>query len=198
MNYHPGPRGGITAGSQRRSKGNGRRSDRPHRAGDGRRGGIGAATAKALAEAGAKVVISDIGDGNALADAIGGAYVRHDVTSEDDWIAAVAFAKATFGGLDILVNNAGIFLMKPIAETTLEDFRRMQQVNVEGVFLGPEARHPRHRRTRRAMGRRRRDRQSVVGRRHRRPAQHPRLQRLEGRGAADDEVGGAWSAPQAA
>jgi 3alpha(or 20beta)-hydroxysteroid dehydrogenase len=47
--------------------------------------GIGAATAKALADAGAKVVISDIGDGEATAKSIDGAYVKHDVTKEDDW-----------------------------------------------------------------------------------------------------------------
>ena len=98
--------------------------------------GIGAATARALAAAGAKVVVSDVGDGTATADAIGGAWGKHDVTVEADWIAAVAFARETFGGLDILVNNAGVFWIKPIVETALEDFRRMQQVNVEGVFLG--------------------------------------------------------------
>ena len=98
--------------------------------------GLGAAAAKALAEQGAKVVVSDIGDGNETAAAIGGAYVKHDVTSEEQWIAAIAFTKEKFGGLDILVNNAGIFWMKPIALETLESFRKMQQVNVEGVFLG--------------------------------------------------------------
>ena len=98
--------------------------------------GLGAAAAKALAAQGAKVVVTDVSDGNATAAEIGGAYIKHDVTSEDDWIAAVAFAKSTFGGLDILVNNAGIFWMKPIALETLESFRKMQAVNVEGVFLG--------------------------------------------------------------
>ena len=98
--------------------------------------GIGTATAKALAAAGAKVVVSDVADGSALASEIGGAYVRHDVTSEDDWVKAIASAKSTFGGLDILVNNAGIFLMKPTQMTSLEEFRRVLQVNVEGVFLG--------------------------------------------------------------
>ena len=98
--------------------------------------GLGAAAARALAEAGAKVVVSDIGDGNDTAASIGGAYVRHDVTSEADWANAVDFTTKTFGGLDILVNNAGVFWVRPIAMTSLEAFRQMQQVNVEGVFLG--------------------------------------------------------------
>ena len=98
--------------------------------------GLGAASARALAGAGAKVVVTDIGDGEEVAADIGGAFLRHDVTNEDDWIAAVAFAQERFGGLDILVNNAGIFWMKPIVSTTLEEFRHMQQINVEGVFLG--------------------------------------------------------------
>jgi len=98
--------------------------------------GLGAAAARALAEAGAKVVVSDISDGNDTAASIGGAYVKHDVTSEADWTNAIDFPTKTFGGLDILVNNAGIFWVRPIAMTTLEAFRQMQQVNVEGVFLG--------------------------------------------------------------
>lgn len=98
--------------------------------------GLGAAAARALAGAGAKVVVSDVGDGSEVAAAIGGSYFKHDVTSEQEWIDAIAFTKKTYGGLDILVNNAGVFWVRPIFMTTLEDFRRMQQVNVEGVFLG--------------------------------------------------------------
>jgi NAD(P)-dependent dehydrogenase (short-subunit alcohol dehydrogenase family) len=98
--------------------------------------GLGAAAARALAAEGAKVVISDIGDGTETAKAIGGAFVKHDVTIEADWGNAVDFTKKTFGGLDILVNNAGVFWVRPISMTTLESFRQMQQVNVEGVFLG--------------------------------------------------------------
>ena len=98
--------------------------------------GIGAATAKALADKGAKVLVTDILDGSETAAKIGGAWFKHDVTNEGDWAAAVGEAKKRFGGLDILVNNAGVFWMKPITETSLEDFRRMQQINVEGVFLG--------------------------------------------------------------
>ncbi len=98
--------------------------------------GLGAASAKALAAKGAKVVVSDIRDGEETAAVIGGAFVKHDVTSEEEWIAAVAFAKEKFGGLDILVNNAGVFWVKPMAAETLETFRQMQAINVDGVFLG--------------------------------------------------------------
>lgn len=98
--------------------------------------GLGAAAAKALAAKGAKVVVSDVSDGHETANAVDGAYVKHDVTSEDQWIAAVKFAKDTFGGLDILINNAGVFWIKPLPMETLESFRKMQQINVEGVFLG--------------------------------------------------------------
>lgn len=98
--------------------------------------GLGAASAKALAAKGAKVVVTDVADGGATAAAIDGAYVKHDVTSEEEWIAAIKFARDTFGGLDILVNNAGVFWVKPMAMETLETFRRMQAINVEGVFLG--------------------------------------------------------------
>src|SRR5262249_17298688 len=81
--------------------------------------GIGAGTARVLAAAGAKVVVSDVQDGSAVAKEIGGAYVKHDVTSEEAWIAAIAFAKSTFGGLDILVNNAGILFQGTLGQTSL-------------------------------------------------------------------------------
>jgi NAD(P)-dependent dehydrogenase (short-subunit alcohol dehydrogenase family) len=98
--------------------------------------GIGAATAKALAAAGARVIVTDLSEPVGVAAEIGGLSRRQDVTSEADWADTVAFAKTEAGGLDILVNNAGLFLMKPILETTLEDWRRINSVNVEGVFLG--------------------------------------------------------------
>jgi NAD(P)-dependent dehydrogenase (short-subunit alcohol dehydrogenase family) len=98
--------------------------------------GIGAAAARALAAKGAKVLLTDVLDGAETAAAIGGRFMHHDVTKEEDWVAAVALAKDAFGGLDILVNNAGVFWIKPITETSLEDFRQLQAVNVDGVFLG--------------------------------------------------------------
>jgi NAD(P)-dependent dehydrogenase (short-subunit alcohol dehydrogenase family) len=111
--------------------------------------GIGAAAATALAEAGAAVLITDVldADGEATAEGLRAAghkarYRRHDVTSEAEWTATVAAAEEAFGGLDILLNNAGIFFMKSIADTTIEEFRRMEAVNIEGVFLGMKCAAP--------------------------------------------------------
>lgn len=105
--------------------------------------GIGARTAQTLAEAGAKVVITDVLDqqGQDTAEAIrnsGGdaAFQHHDVTSEGDWERVVGFARDTYGGLDILVNNAGILLVKKIEDTTLDELRQIMDVNLAGVFLG--------------------------------------------------------------
>jgi NAD(P)-dependent dehydrogenase (short-subunit alcohol dehydrogenase family) len=98
--------------------------------------GIGAATARALAAAGAKVIVTDVEDTNALALELGGLGRRQDVTSEADWAETVAFAQREAGGLDILVNNAGVLAIGLITETSLEEWRRVQSVNVEGVFLG--------------------------------------------------------------
>src|SRR6202158_1112741 len=105
--------------------------------------GIGAATARLMVEAGARVAIGDVLDerGRENAQAIGGGsdaaiYLHLDVTSEDDWNAAVAATVARFGGLDILVNNAGLFLGKGLEEASLDEWHRLCAVNLTGVFLG--------------------------------------------------------------
>jgi NAD(P)-dependent dehydrogenase (short-subunit alcohol dehydrogenase family) len=98
--------------------------------------GLGESIARALAAQGAKVVATDIVAPEDLAHEIGGIAAAQDVTSEEQWIATMALVRDKAGGLDILINNAGVFLAKPITETTLEDWRFVQAVNVEGVFLG--------------------------------------------------------------
>jgi NAD(P)-dependent dehydrogenase (short-subunit alcohol dehydrogenase family) len=98
--------------------------------------GIGAAAARALAAAGAKVVVTDIAAPEELAAEIGGLAIALDVTDEAGWAAAVARVEAELGGLDILVNNAGIYHFGAITETKLEDWRRVMAINVDGVFLG--------------------------------------------------------------
>ena len=105
--------------------------------------GIGAASAQALAAAGAAVLITDVLDdeGHATAARIAemgalAGYFRHDVRDEAAWLAAVSETEKRFGGLDILLNNAGIFALKPMSQTSIEEFRYMQSINVDGVFLG--------------------------------------------------------------
>ncbi|HVV36236.1 MAG TPA: glucose 1-dehydrogenase [Acidimicrobiales bacterium] len=102
--------------------------------------GQGATEAELFVSEGARVVIGDVLDdeGKATAERIGEAcrYVHLDVTSEEDWQAALQFTVDEFGAPDILVNNAGIFIIRPIAMTSLEDFQRVQNINTTGVFLG--------------------------------------------------------------
>jgi 3alpha(or 20beta)-hydroxysteroid dehydrogenase len=106
----------------------------------GAAGGIGAASARRLAEEGALLLLTDADatGAQALAEALGerASACAHDVTSETDWQGVVASALQTHGRIDVLLNNAGVFLAEPLAETSLEDFRRVIDVNVVGVFLG--------------------------------------------------------------
>ncbi len=105
--------------------------------------GIGKATAKRLAEEGAAVLVTDIAveAGEATVAELReqgarAAFARHDVTSESDWQAVVAKAVDELGSLDILVNNAGMGDIKPIEETTVEDWQRTVDIDQLGVFLG--------------------------------------------------------------
>jgi len=111
--------------------------------------GIGAATARLMAQAGALVAIGDVLDelGHQTACAlhkIGGEclYLHLDVTRAEDWMAAVSATVAHFGGLDILVNNAGIFLAKDLEESTAADWERLCSVNLTGVIFGTQAALP--------------------------------------------------------
>lgn len=105
--------------------------------------GQGAAEVRLLAAEGAKVVATDVlvDDGTALAAELGDAvaFFRHDVSSEEEWDAAVAFTLERFGSLTVLVNNAGIGMGAPIREHTLADYERLVAVNQTGVFLGMRA-----------------------------------------------------------
>jgi NAD(P)-dependent dehydrogenase (short-subunit alcohol dehydrogenase family) len=105
--------------------------------------GIGQGSALLLGKEGATVVVTDIQDdmGKDTAAAIKRAgsdaiYLRHDVTSEDAWIKVIGEIRQRFGRLDILVNNAGIAITGPIVDMTLENWRRQQAINLDGVFLG--------------------------------------------------------------
>ncbi|MGY2873184.1 NAD(P)-dependent dehydrogenase (short-subunit alcohol dehydrogenase family) [Marmoricola sp. URHA0025 HA25] len=100
--------------------------------------GIGEATAKALAAAGARVAIGDldVGVAEASAQAYGGLALPLDVTSEASFAAFLDKVEAEFGRLDGLVNNAGIMVIGPHLEVPLESQLRQLDINLRGVILG--------------------------------------------------------------
>ncbi len=106
----------------------------------GATGGIGSATVRALAEAGAKVIATDIAAQAQVAGA--DSYRQLDVTDEAAWADLASHIESAYGRLDILVNNAGISVTNSIAGTSLAEFRKCFAINVEGIFLGTRAMEP--------------------------------------------------------
>jgi NAD(P)-dependent dehydrogenase (short-subunit alcohol dehydrogenase family) len=102
-------------------------------------GGIGLASARRLAQEGARIVAVDVDEaaGEAAAEATGGLYVRADVAVEDDVRRIYATAVETFGQVDIAFNNAGISPPDDdsILSTGLDAWHRVQQVNLTSVYL---------------------------------------------------------------
>ena len=105
--------------------------------------GIGLAIANALAREGAAVAIADLDGGraeSAAASVEGRALaIRADVADPNSVAAMVGTALEAFGRLDILVNNAGIGGSTPFLETSLEEWRRILDVNLTGAFLVAQA-----------------------------------------------------------
>lgn len=101
--------------------------------------GIGAATARKCIVEGARVVIADLQEekGHSLAHELGdgACFVPLDVTSTLSWENALAIVESRFGAFTTLVNSAGVSLFANIEQETLEGFRRMTSVNLEGTFL---------------------------------------------------------------
>jgi len=105
--------------------------------------GIGAATARLLAAEGATVYCADIDEAGgqrtaALIHGAGGSdfTLSLDVTSEEQWEAAIRHVLSSSGHLDILVNSAGVSFAAPVSEMALADWRRVFAVNVDSIFLG--------------------------------------------------------------
>jgi NAD(P)-dependent dehydrogenase (short-subunit alcohol dehydrogenase family) len=102
--------------------------------------GLGRAIARRFASEGARVAIADIDPtgGQAAAVTLGDAacFVEHDVTREDSWSRALEATHAAFGRLDVLVNNAGVVTIGDVERTTLEEWRFVHAVNLDGTFLG--------------------------------------------------------------
>ena len=115
----------------------------------GSRRGIGKAIALALAKAGANVVVSDINlddcnkvveeikaiNGNALA-------VKADVSNPEDVSQMINLTTEKFGKVNILINNAGIYMQKSFTDVTEQDFDRILNINLKGVFLCSKAAVP--------------------------------------------------------
>lgn len=105
--------------------------------------GIGEACARLLAREGARVVLTDIKqeEGEKAAAAIGASggeavFLAHDVADERAWERVVQDTVDRYGRLDGLVNNAGVGWGGPPEEETLERWRRLMSINLDGVFLG--------------------------------------------------------------
>lgn len=114
--------------------------------------GIGAATARRLHSEGAAVLIADLNDlaGEALAKELGddrALYRRVDVAVWSDVEAMIAAAVSTFGRIDILVNNAGIGSFATVADISLEEWRKVLAIDLDGVFYGCRAAIPQMRAT---------------------------------------------------
>ena len=109
----------------------------------GGRRGLGEASAVLLGREGAKVAITDRkADGadavlNRISAAGGKAiFIQQDVAKEEDWRRTLDEVLKRFGRLDILVNNAGVGAGKNVEELTLDEWRWVMSVNLDGVFLG--------------------------------------------------------------
>ena len=106
--------------------------------------GLGAASARLLAREGASVVVADIdrdAGENVLrsieAEGGSGIFVRLDVAREADWVREMAVVRQRFGRLNVAVNAAGTNIARGFpTDTTLEDWRYLMSINLDGVFLG--------------------------------------------------------------
>jgi NAD(P)-dependent dehydrogenase (short-subunit alcohol dehydrogenase family) len=105
----------------------------------GAAGGIGRATALRLSQEGATVIAVDLDEegGKSVAEATGGAFIRADVTDETAVEALFAQVKAEHGSVDVAFNNAGISPPDDdsILTTSLDAWRRVQEVNLTSVYL---------------------------------------------------------------
>ncbi len=109
--------------------------------------GLGEAMASGLASAGADVLLVSRNEAEAIATAEQIATdfghraqgMQADVASPDDCQAMAERALAEFGKIDILINNAGVNIRGPIDELSYEQFRQVQQVNVDGLWLATRA-----------------------------------------------------------
>ena len=102
--------------------------------------GIGLQTSIRLAEEGARVMMTDINLEEGLQQAekpgANATFLKLDITEEEEWISVLDETVKRFDRLDILVNSAGMMLIADVEQITLEDWRKVHAVNLDGTFLG--------------------------------------------------------------
>ena len=102
--------------------------------------GIGLQASLRLAEEGARVMMTDINveNGKKEAEKLGrnAEFLKLDITLEEDWISVLRETVKRFQSLDILVNSAGMVLIADVEQISLEDWRQVHAVNLDGTFLG--------------------------------------------------------------
>ena len=100
--------------------------------------GLGEGMGRALAAAGAAVMLADVQKdvGERAAAELGAGFVTLDVTDDAQWETAVAHTIDQLGGLDVVINNAGIEVTQLLVDTEPDDIRRMLEVNLLGTMLG--------------------------------------------------------------
>jgi len=103
--------------------------------------GQGEAEARQCAAEGADVWITDVlsAEGEKVAADIGCHFRKQDVTNESCWDEVVQEVVATSGRIDGLVNNAGVFKLESMCDSSLDEYRRVTEINQTGVFLGMRA-----------------------------------------------------------
>jgi len=102
--------------------------------------GIGLQASLRLAEEGARVMMTDINveNGKKEAERLGrnAEFLKLDITLEEHWISVLRETVKRFQSLDILVNSAGMVMIADVEQISLEDWRKVHAVNLDGTFLG--------------------------------------------------------------
>ncbi len=112
--------------------------------------GLGACFGRMLAAEGAKVFLTDVNVAGAEKTAAeidakhsdSASFCHHDVTNKEDWENALGMAEEFMGGIDILINNAGIGTFGSIETETFENWRRVQEIDVDSIFVGTQLAMP--------------------------------------------------------
>jgi len=106
--------------------------------------GMGETHARLFAQEGAKLILTDVleKEGKELADELGedAIFLKHDVTSPEQWEEVLKAAEDKFGPVTVLINNAGITGgYATVAELDYNEYKKVMAINADGTFLGMKA-----------------------------------------------------------